>query len=484
MKVEEIKNISADQLKRYQRWEWSREVLDACPSYVFCAAASMTSKNNHRYFPEMTLIMAYFRGEQMSFCHPERELAAITNKVIRKSSFNLNFVNKIYAEWSPEIKKLSQLYTNFKEKISDLPDAELLDLYEKVIKKSCETLGLAIFIDAIAVGKNKLAENNFQHFLETRDEKSKFGQYYGLLTKPTKPSFINRFESEIRKLPAQINNQNRALAKILCDFSWIRSSYAHYAPIDREYVEGEIKHLTKAKPIPPDLAEQKEKLKNLLEVPPEIDNQLQLMTHLSGWQDERKEMCLRSIEVTSVFLDEVERRLHIDKNVLEWIFPPEFRDLFAGDIDLDKIKQRRREFIMFQRDYEFEVMMGARSGKIFTSLFPQDDAADVKRLKGLAASTGKAGGEVKILLSSRSEKKMKPGDILVAGMTRPDYMPAIRKAGAIVTDEGGITCHAAIIARELGIPCVVATRRATRALKDGDLVEVNGNRGIVNVLNK
>jgi len=76
---------------------------------------------------------------------------------------------------------------------------------------------------------------------------------------------------------------------------------------------------------------------------------------------------------------------------------------------------------------------------------------------------------------------MKKGDILVAAMTSPDYILAMKKASAIITDEGGMTCHAAIVSRELGIPCIVNTKIATRVLKDGDLVEVDTKKGVINI---
>ena len=97
----------------------------------------------------------------------------------------------------------------------------------------------------------------------------------------------------------------------------------------------------------------------------------------------------------------------------------------------------------------------------------------------VSAGSGKVKGRVKILLSPRNLEKMKKGDILVAPMTSPDYIVAIRKAAAIVTDEGGLTCHAAIVSRELGIPCIVGTKIATKILKDDDKVEVNANHGVV-----
>jgi pyruvate,water dikinase len=75
--------------------------------------------------------------------------------------------------------------------------------------------------------------------------------------------------------------------------------------------------------------------------------------------------------------------------------------------------------------------------------------------------------------------KVKMGDIIVSPMTTPNYITAMRRAGAFVTDEGGVLCHAAIISREMNKPCVVGTKYATKVFKDGDIVEVNGEPGIV-----
>ena len=75
-----------------------------------------------------------------------------------------------------------------------------------------------------------------------------------------------------------------------------------------------------------------------------------------------------------------------------------------------------------------------------------------------------------------------PGEILVSPMTTPDFIPAMRKAGAIITDEGGITCHAAIVSRELKKPCIIGTRIATKILKNGDYVKVNATNGIIRII--
>ncbi|WP_297069376.1 phosphoenolpyruvate synthase [Thermococcus sp.] len=100
-------------------------------------------------------------------------------------------------------------------------------------------------------------------------------------------------------------------------------------------------------------------------------------------------------------------------------------------------------------------------------------------LKGLGASPGVGAGKVVIILDVNDIDKVKEGDILVTTMTNPDMVPAMKRASAIVTDEGGRTCHAAIVGRELGIPTVVGTKEATKKLKDGMLITVDGTRGVV-----
>lgn len=103
--------------------------------------------------------------------------------------------------------------------------------------------------------------------------------------------------------------------------------------------------------------------------------------------------------------------------------------------------------------------------------------AEAPILTGSPASPGVGTGTVKILKSPKEIDKVKSGDVLVAKMTSPDYVPAMKRAEAIVTDEGGQTSHAAIVSRELGIPCVVGTKEATKRLKDNQVISVDGSKG-------
>ncbi|HET9983304.1 MAG TPA: phosphoenolpyruvate synthase [Longimicrobiales bacterium] len=100
-------------------------------------------------------------------------------------------------------------------------------------------------------------------------------------------------------------------------------------------------------------------------------------------------------------------------------------------------------------------------------------------LRGLGAGPGRATGRVRVLTSPAEGGRLQPGEILVAPMTTPDWVPFMRRAAAVVTDTGGMTSHAAIVSRELGIPCIVGTRDATRVLRDGQLVTVDAPRGSI-----
>ena len=100
-------------------------------------------------------------------------------------------------------------------------------------------------------------------------------------------------------------------------------------------------------------------------------------------------------------------------------------------------------------------------------------------VQGLAASAGRASGVVRVLQSPDQGDRLQSGEVLVAPMTSPDWVPTMRRAAAIVTDGGGMTCHAAIVSRELGVPAVVGARTATTVLRDGELVTVDGAQGTV-----
>ena len=128
------------------------------------------------------------------------------------------------------------------------------------------------------------------------------------------------------------------------------------------------------------------------------------------------------------------------------------------------------------KDGKYDVITGKKVDETESTLLRHQKTDE---LKGTTAFPGKASGVVRIVVDPSKPGEFNQGDVLVTGMTRPTYMHLINKASAIVTDAGGILCHAAIIARELKKPCIVGTHRATKVFRTGDMVEVNADQGIV-----
>src|SRR3989338_61794 len=116
------------------------------------------------------------------------------------------------------------------------------------------------------------------------------------------------------------------------------------------------------------------------------------------------------------------------------------------------------------------------------SIFMHTSDMNEPILTGLAASGGMAEGLVRVILDTHHHEDFKEGDILVAKVTEPSMVMMMNKAAAFVTDIGGITSHAAIVAREIGVPCVVGTKSATQLLRDGMKVHVDGTKGEVYLL--
>ncbi|MBN1792226.1 hypothetical protein JW826_00870 [Candidatus Woesearchaeota archaeon] len=114
----------------------------------------------------------------------------------------------------------------------------------------------------------------------------------------------------------------------------------------------------------------------------------------------------------------------------------------------------------------------------------EEDGHDSTEIKGTPANKGSVKGIVHIVMTKQDIHKVREGDVLVAPMTTPNMVSAMEKAAAFVTDEGGITCHAAIIAREMKKPCIIGTKNATKILKDGDLVEVDADTGEVKIIRR
>ena len=194
---------------------------------------------------------------------------------------------------------------------------------------------------------------------------------------------------------------------------------------------------------------------------------------------------LFAIYKTTFLLEEIAGRIGLSLKELRFMTSNEIKEaLFFGRLDREEIKARLK-FSLYYTAKDTELYYSGQLAKEISAQYIQTETSrNLNELQGQCGCRGQARGEVKIVNVTADISKMKAGDILVSISTQPDLLPAMKKAAAFVTDQGGVTSHAAIVAREMNIPCVIATKIATQVLKDGDLVEVDADKGLVKIIKK
>ena len=178
-----------------------------------------------------------------------------------------------------------------------------------------------------------------------------------------------------------------------------------------------------------------------------------------------------NFSIIEKLLNQLEKNRDIPKDTLKYLTIEELED-FLRNNKLADIGYRKK-YIVVKYDGNYSFFYDPNLWNILNPKVARDF------VKGNTAYKGIVRGTVKIIKKITEAAELKKGQILITSMTDPRYVPAMKKAAAIVTDEGGITCHAAIVSRELKIPCVIGTKEATQVFKDGDMVEVDANQGIV-----
>lgn len=201
--------------------------------------------------------------------------------------------------------------------------------------------------------------------------------------------------------------------------------------------------------------------------------------------DSKKALFTRCHWYSQRLFTEISRRLNWPTNLVQYLLPEEMEKILLQGARVSRAKVAARYdgcLLVIKANGDWKINSGERAKKIITEfLASRRSGADQPVLRGQAANKGRAQGRARVLFDAREGEAFRHGDILVTAMTSPDYMFAVRKSAAIITDEGGLTCHAAIVARELGIPCIVGTKIATQVLRDGDQVEVDATRGVVKI---
>lgn len=311
-----------------------------------------------------------------------------------------------------------------------------------------------------------------------------------ILSAPEQLSFYQEEERDCLKL-YQLRS-GRALRKALeahrRKYSWIENSYWRTKDLPAAYFrnkyrklkpgwQGKYREMARHQQT---IRQAKTTALKRLGNPGEIIKTSRILSQSIGWQDERKKYIFQYQLVLDRFINEFARRAKAPVRYFDNAWAREAKPLLTKR-EARALKLRlNRPFVAHFLKTSYRVLPDCSARPIFKRLWSSRSIRGVKQLTGIIAYSGtnqSVIGTVFVIRNHDDLKRFPAGRILVTTMTAPEYISAIRKAKAIVTDEGGITAHAAIVARELKIPCVVGTKIATKKFRTGDRIAIDTSKG-------
>jgi phosphohistidine swiveling domain-containing protein/DNA-binding Xre family transcriptional regulator len=412
--------------------------------------------------------------------------------------------DNLYLAFQKDAREMERIYSEAEPKIiNNLANKDLKNYTEKVVSASLDFWSHSLFIDAFDAGKDQEEINKIKEKYNLSLEE------VSVLTTPVQMTFTNERQLAIYKI-AELALEKKIAAKSKKAvtnflktevqvgqykkmFDYYASNYAVIKHITDKEIAEEIKNCLKdRKKFKQDLSRlsnyEKTQEARVMEIVARHNlrgSPLWFFSKLTYWREYRKKINLMSIHIFDMILGSTESKTGIPKKYLKYLTTEELGNVLDGLVDLEALKKRFDNGVLFsfREENEYRMFVGKEADSLKNEL-EKIIASEIKDsiISGQVASQGYAKGIARIVLSVGDFNKLKDGEVLVTGMTRPEFLPVMKKAAAIVTNEGGITCHAAIVSRELGKPCIIGTKNATELIKDGDLVEVRAHHGTVRIL--
>ena len=397
--------------------------------------------------------------------------------------------------------------------LAPLTNHQLLKLYQAYIRTNTKIYEYGITLPIIDFQSTTFLADETHRILRAKGA----DQHFEILTMPTRPTYNLRQQMSLLGMAAAIRRNKTLHVKLrrlspkaftgqlesahhqvwrLLKAHTQKYRWVHYVYEGPALSEGDFASLLKE-------LDQRTKnptveLRRLVNEKDRISKQQQIIQkrlHLNRYESAiiklardavfykayRRELQSWSYSHVEYLLREIGRRAGLKLNQVRMLLPKEVaRTLTSGKVDRQAIAARLKGVAYGRTNGKPWLLTGQKLKQFLArQVQPEESVKQVSEIKGTVAFSGRATGLVRIVNEPSDMAKMKNRDILVSASTNPNLMPAIGKAAAIVTDEGGLTCHAAIVSRELGLPCVVGTKIATKVFKDGDKVEVDAEHGVV-----
>lgn len=403
---------------------------------------------------------------------------------------------KLLRSWRDDEQKFEHFFWHEfpKIKLSDLSDTELVEVWKRYYTLFTKRFTSSSIIDHFALGTDELIGEMIRKELGGVEKESQFTEIFSTATAPVRQSFINQAEIDLLKI--ETGTSNMTLEQYQRKYFWTKNNYAISKILTVRDFKEDVKvwqasgkdlkqELSHLETTPTENKRKKAVLLRKYSFSPLLKTLLKISEDFSWWQDERKKSTYLNIHIGFQMLGEIGRRIGYSVNELKYAVAPEIPKIMAERTPTQgELGQRKAGSVFIVTRDGYHVATGKEMEQVRRIMFGSQKLDEIQDIRGLVASTGKVIGKAKILMSAQEVGKVVDGDILIAVMTRPDYVPAMKRAAAIVTDEGGITSHAAIVSRELGIPCIIGTKIATKIFHDGDTIEVNANHNWVRLRQK
>ncbi|NQU98670.1 hypothetical protein HQ533_04335 [Candidatus Woesearchaeota archaeon] len=410
------------------------------------------------------------KGEPNKHCHHVKvieDTKKLLIKEFKEEKYTEDFFKKldsVYREPLEEIRKLSK--EPFPETIPRM--IERFNFIFKAMAESHKPMLLAL--------KSMNVEDYFKKELKKvlkKNEKEKIIEIASMLLTPTKPSIIVQEREAIfqKKKPEELAEK----------YGWFHMEYMKEPWGEQEYIE-EIKRLKGEKSAFQEMKAVKRKQERFFKTHPKSKKLKELCFALQEFSlilDYSKAAIIEGSYLAKPFYTEVAKRIGLSWRDMLYLVPPEITSLIEKNKKADKkvIARRKKHRAVLLKDNRIMVCDGNKAKRLGEELIKEDSESE--EVKGIIAYPGKVKGKVTVIKSKEEENKFKEGDILVTHDGTAELTIFLKKASAIVTNQGGMICHAAIVAREMKTPCIVGTGNATKILKDGDTVEVDADKGVV-----
>src|SRR3989338_4041892 len=470
--------------------------------HFFFAVGEQALKPMHAYFGEShSITVFYFSHDLGHWYWCSEDMVRLRKSFIKKVNDNPAILETLKKEWQDRLAPLNRISHQVDTTdLSKLDDNALLSLYHEWYNAYLAEYGISIgYQDAFSMHAQDFLLPHFSKIIKEKGFEKNLNEYYLALVSPIDESFITQEYRDrlhillfMKQKNMSIDVVDSLLEKHVQKYHWMQNNYAKDTCLDRAYFKAQLHDILDKDPkmeiqrLDEELFALKQKkvvLIKKLDLSLESLHLIKITELFAYMQDERKKYVLLATHYQNKFLQEFGKRLHLDRKHMDYTYIHELNDLLhQKKIDPSVFEERRDAVLVIHTLDGYGVFSGALARKIHRAVF-EEEQKEVTEFKGMIACQGKVIGPVKIVQKIHDVINVSQGDVLVASMTRPEMFLAMKKAVAIVTDEGGITSHAAVVSRELRIPCIIGTKIATKVLHDGDLVEVDATKGIVRKLN-